>query len=188
MNEYRVRRPWAGKVFAVLFGVLIAMWLLILTEARPHRKWVASGPALVLAVYVCLVMWRNEYEVFAGPEGLRISVGPMRGPEALRVVPRSEISRIYVRTFVVTGKYGGRFRTAGLEMNDGDTIDVMVSCPPHPGMEAEAERIAAALGWTEGVVTLEGAGKKRWRWAGTSPLLRLLLGIGLCGAWAYVVL
>ncbi len=188
MSEYRVRRGWVPKFFAVVMGVVIAMCLLIVAEARPQRKWLASGPGLALAVYVCCAVWRNEYELVAGREGLRIAVGPMVGPEALRVVPRAEIARVYVRTFVVNSKYGGRFRTAGVELRDGDTIDIAVSCPPNPAMAAEAERIAEAIGWTEGVVTLEGAGKRRWRWAGTLPFLRLVLGIGLCGAWAYVVL
>ena len=188
MSGYRARNPWFARFFAVMIGVLIVMCLLILTEARPRRKSLASGPGLALAIYVGLVNWRNEYELVAGREGLRITVGPLPGPEALRVVPRAEIARVYVRTFVVNSKYGGRFRTAGVELQDGDTIDIAVSCPPHPGMAAEAERIAAAIGWTGGVVTLEGAGKKRWRWAGAVGFVRLALGIGLCGAWAYFVL
>lgn len=188
MSAYRISGPWCGKGFAVLLGVLVVLWLLILTEVRRPRKWVAGGPAVVLAAYGVALLWRNEYGLEVSPEGIRISVGPLPGPEALRVVPRAEIARVYVRTFVVTSKYGGRFRTAGVELKDGDTIDIAVSCPPHPGMAAEAERIAAALAWTEGVVTLEGAGKKRWRWAATFPFLRFLLAAGLCGVWAYCVI
>lgn len=176
-----------GKGMAVMTGVVLALGILAISERSTPRKWTAAVPGIVLGGYLVCVMWRNQVTVSAGPIGVRKENGPLPGPERLRVIPREEIARVYIRSFTVTGKYGGRFRTVGVETKDGDNLDLMASCPPHPGMAEEARKLAAALGWTEGVTELAEQGKRRWRWAGVAPILRLVGAVGACAAWALAI-
>lgn len=176
-----------GKGMAVMTGVVLALCVLALCERSTARKWTAALPGILVGGYLVCVMWRNEVAVSAGREGVRKENGPLWGPEGGRVIRREEILRVYVRTFTVNSKYGGRFRTVGVETKEGDNLDLMVSCPPHPGMAEEARKLAAALGWTEGIVELDGAGKRRWRWSGVMPVLRLTGAAAVCALWAFVV-
>lgn len=176
-----------GKGMAVVVGCLLAMSILAVSERSTPRKWAAALPGILLAGYMVCLLWRNQVTVSAGPEGVRKENGPLPGPERLRLIPREEISRVYVRSFAVTGKYGGRFRTVGVELKDGDNLDLMVSCPPHPGMAVEAQRLANALGWRDGVTELAEQGKTKWRWAGVVPFLRLVGAVGVCAGWALAV-
>jgi len=188
MSEYRVKRPAGGKAFAVLFAIGIVMGLAILTGEKRSGVWTASIPVIVLACYGAALLWRNEHEISVTREGLRLRTGPLPAFERERWIPKETVARVYVRSFTLTGKHGGRFRTAGVELRNGDSLDIAISCPPDPAMEDEAKKIAEALAWREGIVRLDERGRAGLRWAAVWPVLRAFGLVALCAAWAYWVM
>lgn len=185
MSEYSVRTPRAGKFMSVLMWALIVMSSVAVAGQKRWVDVVASVPAILVGVYVAVALWRNDAEVTAGPKGIRVWYGPMVLGERERWIGREEIAGVCVRDFTTHGKNGGRFRTAGVVLRDGDTFDLYVSCPPHPETEGEAVKIAAALGWTDPISHYDRWGKRRWRRATVVTILRGVAAVAVCAAWAY---
>lgn len=185
MSEYRVERRWLGKGLASVFGVMVALWTLlgVSYEGKWGRNLMACGPAIVLASYGIAALWRNKTSIIVGRDGVWVRRGPLPLLESARFLPREEIVAVQVRNFVDHGKYGGRFRTVGVEMRDGTTLAVVSSCPPDPGMEEEARKIAVALGWMEAVSVLNVRGRTRIRWGAWWPVLRFLILVAFCLWW-----
>lgn len=167
-------------------GVLLVMGCGAVAGQKRQVDVVASLPAILLGGYVVVAVWRNRAEVTAGPKGIRVWFGPMILGERERLIGREEIAAVCVRDFTVhSSKYGGRFRTAGVVLRDGDTFDLYVSCPPHPETEGEAVKIAAALGVAGAISHYDKAGKRRWRRATVVTILRNVAVVAVCLAWAF---
>jgi hypothetical protein len=184
MSEYRIRPHWPRRLVSGYLGVLLVMCCGAVAGQKRQVDVVASIPAILLGCYVVVALWRNKVEVTAGPNGIRVWFGPMILGERERWIGREEIAEVCVRDFTTHGKNGGRFRTAGVVLRDGDTFDLYVSCPPHPETEGEAMKIAAALGVAGAISHSDKAGKRRLRRAKALVYLRGFAAVAVCLAWA----
>ena len=173
---------WRQGLFLVLVMLAATMSVVSMRHDFP-RAW---APLLGLGWYWALVVCVNRSWLEIEGGVVRFRRGPLPTGVWDKRFSREEIRRLYVRSYLDPGRWGGYYKAIGIETVSGIAIELEREELPAKTIGQRAEEVARALGWAEPVAELDGAlpGRDVVQWWERAPFFVWLL-VG--GWWVLVV-
>jgi hypothetical protein len=136
-TTYRPVSPWGTLFLAVPIGLFLRQ----VSLARPDDHLVGL-PLVAVFAYGMAVSIVNRTSVRVTPEGAGISYGPMPCAGWRGWMPRTEISKVYLRQVVL--KYE-TYLAAGVVQTDGQLMDLTEPRLSEEDIRRKAQELAAIL-------------------------------------------
>jgi hypothetical protein len=171
----RVDQFGLGQGLALLVVMLGATVSVVSMRSSFLRAW---APLLVLGWYWALVVCVNRSWLEIEGGAVRFRRGPLPTGVWDKSFSRAEIRRLYVRSYLDPGRWGGYYKAIGIETASGIAIELEREELPAMTIGQRAEEMARTLGWTEPVAELDGAlpGRDVVAWWERAPFFVWLLG------------
>ena len=181
MAAYEQEWRWGGwrLGLGLAFLVLIATERVISFKYDFPRAW---GPALAVCWYLTALVFVNRSRLRIDGEGVRFTYGPLPSGARNRHFPAADIARVYGREYGDLSRYGGYFKSVGIETRSGFAFDLEREELPALTIQERGEAVAAALGWRGGLVAISGGlpGRPVQGWREQLPVV---VALALSGCW-----